>query len=329
MKEEIEGYANKTVAVTGASGYLASCLIDLLKKTPAKIVRVSRQALPHSDQDEVLKLDLSCKNSWIAIVAKADVVFHLAGNTSVYSAARHPSDNLRSTVLPITHLVAAARDVGRKIRVVFASTATVYGLAESFPIVEDTPTAPTTIYDLHKLFAEKQLKLASDSGVLEFVSLRLANVYGVSSRTSSAADRGVLNKITMLALQGRELQLYGDGNYLRDYVYVDDVARAFMVAGVGRQLEGRAFNVASGNSVTVSTAFRVVAELVERFTGNQVRIKNVSWPEGVDPIELRNFVADISTFKKCSGWGPTVDLEEGVSRMINHFSKHTSFEPHS
>lgn len=325
MRDVIHNYENKTVAITGASGYLASVLIDLLKKTPARILRVSRRDMPSISGEESLKADIRSKDSWGGIVARADVIFHLAGNTSVYSAAKDPADSLNSTVLPITHLVMAAQASGRRPRVVFASTATVYGLTSDLPVAEDAPTRPITNYDLHKLFAEKQLELASKQGILEAVSLRLANVYGPSSSSSSADDRGILNKITRLATQGNDLSVYGDGNYLRDYVYVDDVAQAFVAAGAGKELAGRSFNVASGRGITVREAFHLVAQRVESITGRQVHIENAAWPENTDPIEFRNFVADISGFKNSSGWRPNIDLNEGVDRMIAHFSKSIRF----
>lgn len=316
MCDFAHNYESKTVAVTGASGYLASVLIDALKETPARIMRVSRSDLPPISGTEALKADIRSQDCWEEIVAKADVIFHLAGNTSVYAAAKDPADSLNSTVLPITHLVAAAQIAGHRSRVVFASTATVYGLTDSLPVSEELVPQPVTNYDLHKLFAEKQLELASKQGILEGVSLRLANVYGPSSSTSSSDDRGILNRITKMALQGANLQLYGDGDYLRDYVYVEDVAQAFMAAGVGKAVVGRSFNVASGKGVTVKEAFDLVAKRVESVTGKRVHIQNSPWPEGADPIEFRNFVADTTSFHNAAGWRPITSLHEGVDRLI-------------
>ena len=313
-------YEGKTVAVTGASGYLASVLIDALKETPARIIRVSRSDLPPISGAEFLKADTRSKDCWGAIVAKADVIFHLAGNTSVYRAAKDPVESLKSTVLPITHLVTAAQAVRHRLQVVFASTATVYGLTDSLPVSEELVPEPVTIYDLHKLFAEKQLELASKQKILAGVSLRLANVYGPSSSTSSAEDRGILNKIARLALQGTKLQLYGDGDYLRDYVYVEDVAQAFVAAGVRKEVVGRSFNVASGKGVTVKEAFDLVAKRVENVTGKRVHIENAPWPQDADPIEFRNFVADTTSFRNSAGWQPIINLNEGVDRMISFFA---------
>jgi len=319
MDHFVNQYENKAVAITGASGYLASALIDSLHNIPAHILRISRRDLLPIPGTEALKADVRANDCWEEIVTKADVIFHLAGNTSVYSAAKDPEGSLNSTVLPIIHLIKAAQHTGRKVRVVFASTATVYGLTDDLPVAEDAKPQPITNYDLHKLFAESQLKLASTQGILEGVSLRLANVYGVSSSASSADDRGILNKITRMAIQGANLQIYGDGYYLRDYVYVDDVAQAFLAAGLGKKVVGHSFNVASGKGITVRDAFQLVAQRVERVMGKVVHIENAPWPDGADPIEFRNFVADITGFKNSTGWRPGISLKEGVNRMISFF----------
>lgn len=316
MGDVTHNYENKTVAITGASGYLASALIGAIKRTPAQILRISRSDLPSILGTEALKADVRTKDCWKEIVSKADVIFHLAGNTSVYAAAKNPADSLNSTVLPITHLVAAAQAAGHRPRVVFASTATVYGLTDSLPVSEELVPQPVTNYDLHKLFAEKQLELASKQGILEGVSLRLANVYGPSSRTSSADDRGILNRITRMALQGADLQLYGDGDYLRDYVYVEDIAQAFMAAGARKEVVGRSFNVGSGKGITLKKAFDLVVKRVESVTGKRVHIENSPWPEGADPIEFRNFVADVASFQNSTSWRPITSLHEGIDRLI-------------
>ena len=124
-----------------------------------------------------------------------------------------------------------------------------------------------------------------------------------------------------MALQGATLQLYGGGDYLRDYVYIDDVVRAFMIAGVEGGLAGHSFNVATGKSITVREAFHLVASSVEVITGKRVHIERVRWPDGADPIEFRNFIADIASFQGTTGWRPTISLNQGVDCLIKHFSE--------
>jgi nucleoside-diphosphate-sugar epimerase len=316
----ISGSLNgKTVAITGASGYIGSALVDRLMESPLDILRVSRQELAPRADVRTIKADVRTLDCWLEIIKQADVVFHLAGNTSVHTAVVNPADSLSSTLLPITQLIRAAQELGRQPRVVFASTATVYGLTAQFPVAESVEPKPITVYDMHKLFAEQQLALATQQRVLCGISLRLANVYGPSPSVSSADDRGILNRVTSRAIQGKDLTVYGDGNYLRDYVYIDDVTRAFMVAGLRDGVSGGVFNVATGNSISIRAAFQLVVQRVANVTGNRVDIKNIPWPEGANPIELRNFTADINYITDSLSWRPKISLESGIDCMIDGF----------
>ncbi|MEO8677457.1 MAG: NAD-dependent epimerase/dehydratase family protein [Vicinamibacterales bacterium] len=293
------------MAVTGSSGYLGSAVTEWLRTTAARVVPVSRP-----------DADVRTKDCWSAIVANADVIFHLAGNTSVADAARDPDGSWQSTVVPIGHLAEAAREAGRRPRVVFASTATVYGLTGHLPVDEDAETSPITIYDRHKLSAEQRLASASADGVIDGVSLRLANVYGPSPATSSAGDRGVLNTVTRLAVAGDDVCLFGDGDYLRDYVYVGDVVRAFVMAGA--QPGAGSCNVASGTGTTVRDAFHLAVERARRATGKRSAIRHAAWPEAADPIEHRQFTANIERMAVTYGWRPAVTLTEGIDQLVAH-----------
>ena len=317
----LDNINGKTVAVTGASGYIGSALVDALAKYPAKILRVSRKELAPRSGMRTMQANIGTLDCWLKIVEEADVIFHLAGNTSVYAAAKDPAESLNSTLLPINHLVRAAQELGRQPRVVFASTATVYGLTEQLPVAETTKPDPITVYDLHKLFAEQQLALATRKGILESVSLRLANVYGPSSSISSADDRGILNRVTAMAMQGKDLTLYGDGNYLRDYIYIDDVVNAFLLAGVTPKLGGVEFNVASGTGTTVKQAFELVADQAARETGQRVSFGCAPWPSDADPIEFRNFVASNTSLVSATGWRSDITLDEGIKCSIAEYRK--------
>ena len=312
--DEVAGdYEGQTIAVTGGRGYVGSALIEALRHTPARVLLVTRGSPETPSGVEVLTADVRTQGCWRDIVQRADVIFHLAGNTSVYAAARDPADSLGTTALPLTHLVAAAQ---RAPRVVYASTATVYGLTDTLPVSEQTEPSPTTAYDMHKLFGERLLKLASTQGVLQGVSLRLGAVYGPSAGASSAAERGVLNRMTRVALQGCDLPLYGDGNYLREFVYIDDVVRAFLLTGAAPGVVGDTFNVASGRGITVRDAFHLVATRVEQATGREISVREVPWPHEASPIEFRHFEADISRISAACGWTPTVSLSDGIDRLI-------------
>jgi len=323
IRNKLEG---KVVSITGASGYIGSALTQELEKYSLKIIRISRKKLVPKDGVEDWVLDLNKQSSWIRIVNKSDIIFHLAGNTSIYNAEKDPKESLISTLFPIIQLISASKKLSRIPRVVFSSTATVYGLTEVLPVLETRQPNPITTYDLHKFFAEQQLLLASSCNTIDAISLRLANVYGPSPAESLAKDRGILSKITRMKFEHKNLHIYGNGEYLRDYVYIDDVVNAFLYASVMNYniLPNRSditFNVASGKGTSVIEVFKLISNEVEKITGIEGAITNVAWPKEVNEIEKRNYIASIELFKSLAGWEPSVSLEQGIQLLVKHYSK--------
>ena len=316
----------KVVSITGANGYIGSALTQELEKYSLKIIRISRKQLTPKDGVEDWVLDLNKKSSWIKIVNRSDIIFHLSGNTSIYDAEKDPKESLISTLLPIIQLINASKKLSRIPRVIFSSTATVYGLTEVLPVLETKRPSPITVYDLHKFFAEQQLLVASSSNIIDAISLRLANVYGPSPTESLAQDRGILSKITKRRFALNNLQFYGNGDYLRDYIYIDDVVNAFLHASVmdydillnKNQIS---LNVASGKGTLVKEVFELISREIEKITGIRGDIENVAWPEEVNEIEKRNYIGSIELIKSLTGWKPSVSLEEGIRLLVKHYSK--------
>ena len=272
MSDLLKSLEGKVIAVTGANGYIGSALSTKLVEYSARVLRISSKKLHPQTGMFDLKANIKIVDCWEKIVSQADIIIHLAGNTSIHEAKKNYVDSLNSTILPLQHLDLMARKLGRKPRVIFASTATIYGLPDTIVTSEDDNIDPITEYDLHKAFAEQQLDMSTRNGVLGGVSLRLANVYGVSSSESSLCDRGIFNKITKTAFQGKDIIVYGDGNYVRDYVYIDDVVSAFLYAAVAKNIEGELFNIATGVGHTLKEAFSLVADRVSDITKKKVNI---------------------------------------------------------
>ena len=312
--------AGKVVAITGASGYIGSALTLELNKYSVKIVRVSRTKLPPIEGIKDLVLDLSIASSWIKIVSEVDIIFHLAGNTSLNYAEKNPKESLKSALLPISQLISASRELCRSPTVVFASTATVYGLTNEFPVVESIKPNPISTYDLHKFFAEQELFKASQKNIINSINLRLANVYGPSLTESIAESRGVLNKLTRMRLEGGEIQIYGDGNNIRDYVYIGDVVNAFIHASIIGNAEN-ILNVASGVGTRVNQVFSLICAEIEKQTGIIGAVENTDWPKGTHEIEKSNYIGSIELIKSLTGWQPSVSLEEGIRLLVKHYSK--------
>jgi UDP-glucose 4-epimerase len=314
-----DSYEGKVVLVTGGSGYIGSALIDKLKKFNCQIIRTSRTKLAPMDgvQDKIL--DLTNDESWIDIVSCADVVFHLAGNTSIPFAEKNVDNSLQSTLLPIANLIYASKKLKTCPKVIYASTATVYGMIDIQPVSEEVIPRPVSIYDLHKHYAEQHLTMANNQGLLSVKSLRLANVYGPSLSESHSEDRGILSRITKACMQGHSISAYGGGNYLRDYIYIDDVVDAFLCSGIADSPH-IILNVASGIGTTVKAVFEMIAGEVEKNSGISSEITDTNWPDNINIIETRNFIASNEKLKSMLGWKVNVPLKTGIQRLVQHYS---------
>jgi UDP-glucose 4-epimerase len=305
-----------TFTVIGASGYIGSKLVNKLTDSGCYVIRASRRDTIAGAASEFVKAELDNLDFWLNIVEKSDVIIHLAGNTSINVANDNPALDLDSSVVPIYRLTEACKILRKRPRVVFASTVSAYGFTDNLPVSEATAENPESFYDLHKFFVERQLVLATKLNICDGVSLRLANVYGPSSANSAATDRGILNKIIGLALTGGAILLYGGGNYIRDYVYIDDVVDAFISASMSPQASGRFFNIGSGVGTTVKDAFYAVTEEVFLKTNTHVNIKDIPWPIASPKIDMRNFIASIEKAHTCLGWSPKVSLQAGIGTTV-------------
>jgi nucleoside-diphosphate-sugar epimerase len=324
MNNPIHIFKGRNFLVTGGAGYLATNLIAQLQDTECRITRLDRPGvkfIPVRGKAQVRDVegDIRDRAVWEKVLANVDIVFHFAAQTSVYVAEQNPSADLDINVVPMLHLLETCREKGICPTILFSGTVTEVGLPASLPVNESHPDHPITVYDLHKWLAENYLKHYVRGGIVRGAVLRLANVYGPGPRSSSA-DRGVLNMMIHKALNGETLTIYGKGDYLRDYVYVDDVVRAFLYGAANlERVNGQYFVIGTGEKHTIAEALDLIAERVALKSGTRVPVVHVDMPASLPPIETRNFVADIHRFNEATGWLPTYSLTAGVDRTIENY----------
>ncbi|TRZ50001.1 NAD-dependent epimerase/dehydratase family protein [bacterium] len=311
--------------ITGGAGYLATNLIVQLRETDCHISRIGRPGgkfVPFVGKFTLhdIEADVRERVVWESLLDDVDIVFHFAAQTSVYVAEQDPLADLAVNVMPMLHLLETCREKKLNPVVLFSGTVTEVGLTEHLPVNEDCSDRPVTVYDLHKWMAENYLKHYTCNGVTRGVILRLANVYGPGPKSSSA-DRGVLNMMIRKAILGQALTVYGEGKYLRDYVYVEDAALAFLnaVANID-SVSGKHFVIGSGEGHTILQAINLVAERVAKKTGNHVPVVNIEPPSLLSPIESRHFVADSHQYTKLTGWRAKWSLIEGIDATIQEFT---------
>ena len=317
-------FQGKNILVTGGAGYLGSGIIGLLSDIDCRIIRMGRRTEGREGIHGVASVvdvtgDVRDPELWERCLEGIDIIFHLAAQTSTYEANADPIADQAVNVLPMLLLLETCRRHGVGPTVCFASTVTVAGIPQRLPVDETHPDHPLTVYDLHKQMAEQYLRWYAEQGLVCGMTLRLANVYGPGPR-SSRADRGILNQMIRRARDGEPLTVFGSGEQVRDYLYIDDAARAFLAAAANSAvLNGQHFVIGSGVGHTITAALEMVAERATARTGKPVEVRHVAPPETLSPIEQRNFVADSRRFSEATGWQPHHSLSEGIDRTMEDF----------
>jgi UDP-glucose 4-epimerase len=326
----IEGLAGRRILVTGARGFIGSALVKRLAATDCVLIRASRTPLdPISEQKatcETLIGDPSDPAFWHLAIgeAGADMVFHLAGQTSAYVAEADPEADDHANVAPVRHLIEACLTANRPVDALIAGTVTEAGLTERLPVNETWPDAPITVYDHNKLEAERCIEQASRDRLLRGACLRLPNIYGPGESVGSQ-DRGVLNKVIARAIAGQPITVFGDGSEVRDYLFIDDIVEAFVLTSLAMEnASGRHFVTGTGTGHSLRQAFELVAAQVESTTGKPVQVETAPWPDGMLAIERRHFIADPAAIRDATGWRAKVALSEGIDRTIKRLQQETA-----
>lgn len=313
-------YQDQTIVVTGASGYLGRRMVERLAEVSCRIVCVSRTemrpaAMPSAATVVNATGDLRDPAFWTRVLDGASLVIHFAGQTSAAVAEADPKADFEANVVPMRRLLHACRELRQRPTILFAGTVTQAGVPSRLPVDEDAEDLPVTVYDQHKLTAERELEAAVAAGAATGATLRLVNIYGPGPATT--ADRHVLNRMIRAALRGEALTAFGAGDYVRDYLFVDDAVDAFLAAGAhADRISGRHYVVGSGKGVTIREAFELVAARAGVVTGRVVPVVTIEPPRPLSALEQRSFTANPARFFAATGWRSRWTLGDGIDRTI-------------
>jgi UDP-glucose 4-epimerase len=240
-----------------------------------------------------------------------EVIFHEAAIVSVPYSVEHPLETHAVNIGGTLHVLECARQAGVR-RVVFASSAAIYGDEPTLPKVETMLPMPIAPYGVEKVTAEHYLRTWNTLYGLETVALRYFNVFGPRQDPSSPYS-GVISIFVDRALAGRELTIFGDGKANRDFVYVGDVVLANVLAATTEGVSGEVFNVARGSTTTMDE----LARLVGRVVGGKLDVKHAD-PRAGDIVESW---ADVRKAKSRLGFEARVTVEAGLGELVAHLRK--------
>jgi UDP-glucose 4-epimerase len=250
------------------------------------------------------------------LVRGQDVIFNLAGQVSHIDSMRDPFTDLEINCRAQLSILEACRTYNPAVKIVFAGTRQVYGRADSLPVSETHLVRPADVNGINKAAGEYYHLLYNNVFGIRSCSLRLTNVYG-PRQLLKHNRQGFIAWFIRLAMEDREIEIYGDGSQRRDFVYVHDAADAFLRAGADEASNGQVLNVGGLEPV----AHRDVVELLIRIAGTG-RHRFVEWPPEKKAIDIGDFYADSTRIAQTLGWVPRTTLADGLRQTIEFYRQH-------
>jgi UDP-glucose 4-epimerase len=313
------GYSK--ILVTGGAGFIGSHIVGRLLDESYDVTVLDdfskgrlENLAPYMELKNfhLVKGDIRDFDLVRRVIKDVDAVFHEAAFVSVVLSIEDPVLVNEVNVTSTLNLLKAAVDSGVK-RFVFASSAAVYGETASPLMVEEMPTAPTSPYGVSKLAAESYTRSFYKTYGLETVALRYFNVYGPrQSFDIQSGYGGVITLFLRRLARNMDLIIYGDGEQTRDFVYVQDIVRANMLALHSKTAAGGYFNIGSGSRTTVNE----VARALKSSLGKEYIKSIYADPR---PGEVKHGYADIGKAKSALDYDPRFGFEEGVAHLIDWF----------
>jgi UDP-glucose 4-epimerase len=316
------------VLVTGGAGFIGSHVADLFIANDWNVTIVDdlssgkRGNVPREAQFHEMDVN-SAGFSRLVSSGKFDVVAHLAAQIDVRKSVADPIADAHSNILGTLNLMEALRKSGAPTRVVFSSTGgAVYGDFNTQPNSESVLKDPDSPYAIAKLSSEYYLAYYSRVHGREYAALRFGNVYG--PRQDPHGEAGVVAIFCGRLLNNRPLTVFGDGLQTRDYIYVEDVARAVWLAATGPlpekgRVDALGFNIATGTGASVLEIVRLLQEAA----GTDVRVEHAPRRLG----EAQESVLNVDKAGELLGWSPQVKLAEGLAKTYDWFARQSKEIP--
>lgn len=298
--------------VLGGKGFVGSHLVDALLAKGHQVRIFDRpgpalleEASSNHPNLETLEGDFANEDDVAAAVADCDICFHLISTTLPRSSNLDPAFDIQTNLIGSVKLLQQAVLKGVKKVIFLSSGGTVYGPAQHLPIAETHPTNPICSYGITKLAVEKYLCLFHQLHGLDFMILRVSNLYGERQRI--IASQGAIAVFLGRALLGERIEVWGDGTVVRDYIHISDTIAA-MLAAMNYQDTERILNIGSGQGTSLN---QILHEL-EYILGRRV---DRSYSKG-RAFDVPASVLAIDRAKSALNWEPRMTLAEGLKRTL-------------
>lgn len=319
-------FKDARVLITGGCGFIGSMLARRLLQAGAKVTLVDSLIPLYGgnlaniadirDQVWLNIADVRDPHAMAQLIRNQDYLFNLAGQTSHVDSMTDPFTDLEINATAQLSILEAVRKFNPSIRIVFASTRQLYGKPQYLPVDEKHPIVPVDINGIHKLAGEGYHMLYHKVYGIASTCLRLTNTYGPGMRVKDARQT-FLGIWVKLLLNGQSIQVFGDGEQLRDFNYVDDAVDALVSAALRKEAVGEVMNLGSSEV----TGLRRLAERLVAVHGAGTW-ELVPFPAERKAIDIGDYYGDWAKAKELLGWAPRVGLDEGLRRTLAYYQVH-------
>jgi UDP-glucose 4-epimerase len=306
-------FGGRRILVTGGAGFVGGAVTRRLVDAGARVTVLddlfTGQAETIPTGADFVKGSVTDRSLVDELVAANSLVFHLAARNIIASTA-NPRDDFETNIGGTLNILLAAR-AAKVERIVYTSSASIYGNPRSIPINEDDQSVLLSPYAVSKLGGENYCTAFYESFGLPTASVRYSNVYGPGQRPDNPYC-GVVSKFLADAHAGIALSVHGDGEQTRDYTYVDDAVAATLLAAIHPRAEGEVFNVGTGIETSVNTLARSIGVAL----GKDVDVRHI---DRRDIDNIRRRVVNIEKARRMLRWTPQVTLERGLAMTAEWF----------
>ena len=321
-----ERFAGSQVLVTGGLGFIGSNLARRLVGAGADVT-VMDAMIPdyggnpfnvHDIRDRLTVniSDVRDRAAMDHLIQGKDYLFNLAGQVSHLDSMRDPFTDLDINCRSQLSILESCRHRNPGVKVVFAGSRQQYGRPQYLPVDEQHPLHPVDVNGINKLAGEWYHILYSRTYGVRAASLRLTNTYGPGQLVKHSRQ-GFIAWFLRQALEGEEIELFGDGTQLRDLTFVEDVVDAFLLAASSERADGQAYNLAGETPISLGDLARLLVEI----TG-QGAVRHVPFPPERQLIDIGSYYGSAAKIGAELGWRPRTPLREGLERTIRYYRDH-------
>ncbi len=316
-------YKNRKVLITGGLGFIGSNLARALVAQGAEVTLVDSLNPLYGgnifniedirDKVTVNVNDVRDPFAMSYLLDGKDYLFNLAGQTSHMDSMNDPQTDLDINANAQLSILEACRKVNPTIKIVFASTRQLYGKPDYLPVDEKHPIRPVDVNGINKLAGEWYHLLYNNIYGIRACALRLTNTYGPGMRVKDARQT-FLGIWLRLLIEGKPIQIFGDGLQLRDFNYVDDCVNALLIAGASDESNGKVYNLGSFEII----GLKDLAELMAHIESSS-NYELVPFPPERKVIDIGDYYSDFNLIKSELGWEPKINLKEGLKRTLEFY----------